>query len=210
MTAPVSAEEFPAVSESTQIITAITPIPGEVAGASRSFPGRWTNRAASVGMFVVLLTSPASTSYAEIVKPESQTSTSTGGYHVLPGRHRAQDASSQIGLTVSASVRRLRDRYGLTWDQLSKLFGVSRRAVHHWANGGRMAARHSELLGDLARTLGRLPGITMSERRDALLAPGSDGYSLYDQLRGRFKTSSMDVLAPAYTQQQILGEPDEE
>ena len=32
----------------------------------------------------------------------------------------------------------VKEHSGLTWDQLGKVFGVSRRAVHMWANGGRL------------------------------------------------------------------------
>src|SRR6266542_2454198 len=47
--------------------------------------------------------------------------------------------------SVALSVRHLYEASGLTWEQLARLFGVSRRAVHNWANGGRMTARHVEI-----------------------------------------------------------------
>ncbi|GAB1328387.1 hypothetical protein ACE1SV_27260 [Streptomyces sennicomposti] len=51
----------------------------------------------------------------------------------------------QIG--TAAEVRMLRERSGLSWQQVARLFGVSRRAVHMWAAGGRMTDHHAALLG---------------------------------------------------------------
>lgn len=71
--------------------------------------------------------------------------------------------------TTATSVSHLHDHSGLTWDQLGKLFGVSRRAVHMWASGKRMNARNTELLGELLRLVNSAPGVTVEERRAWLL-----------------------------------------
>src|SRR5262249_52956062 len=76
--------------------------------------------------------------------------------------------------------RRLHKASGLTWDQLGKLFGVSRRAVHHWANGSRMTPRNAHLLGELTRLVESLSGPGPEERRAQLLTPQDNGYSLFD------------------------------
>jgi transcriptional regulator with XRE-family HTH domain len=55
--------------------------------------------------------------------------------------------------TFAATVRELKARSGLTWDQLAGVFGVSRRAVHGWAAGARLNAQNSELLNWLRQTL---------------------------------------------------------
>lgn len=55
------------------------------------------------------------------------------------------------------TVRALKERSGLTWDQFAAMFGVSRRAVHGWASGARLNAHHSEslaLLGELVDQVG--------------------------------------------------------
>jgi DNA-binding transcriptional regulator YiaG len=84
---------------------------------------------------------------------------------------------------IAKSVQHLREDSGLTWEQLSRLFGVSRRAVHNWANGGRMTARHVEILTNLRLRISGLPTATPSETRDMLLAPGKDGQSMFTRWR---------------------------
>lgn len=105
---------------------------------------------------------------------------------------------------MSSAVRDLRESSGLTWEQLGRLFGVSRRAVHHWSNGSRMTARHAEMVGELARLVAELPVSTPTERRDILLSPGNDGYSLFDQFRARM-ARELDELAPMpFTARELL------
>lgn len=80
-------------------------------------------------------------------------------------------------------VRDLHEISGLTWEQIAKLFSVSRRAVHLWAAGKPMNAGHEELLSGLLRIAKALPGSTAAQRRSAMLRPGASGPSIYDQLR---------------------------
>jgi hypothetical protein len=47
----------------------------------------------------------------------------------------------------------LRRVSGLTWDQVARLFGVSRRSVHFWASGAPMSAAHEEHLHHLVALL---------------------------------------------------------
>ena len=46
----------------------------------------------------------------------------------------------------AASLAALRELIGLTWDQFARLFSVSRRAVHFWAERRRLAPSHEEHL----------------------------------------------------------------
>jgi len=85
-------------------------------------------------------------------------------------------SASSAGL---AEVRRLS---GLTWEQLARLFGVSRRALHFWASGRPMTAGHEERL---QRTLGALRAIdrgTASANRVLLLTVTQSGESAFDML----------------------------
>ena len=86
-------------------------------------------------------------------------------------------------VTPAAHVRYLWDASGLTGDQMARLFGVSRRAVHLWASGGRMNAAHHEQLARIIAIIDGLPGDSPARRRAALLAPRDDGMSLFDHLR---------------------------
>ena len=87
---------------------------------------------------------------------------------------------------LAEAVRSLRTESGLTWDQLGKLFGVSRRAMHLWANGGKMNAAHAEALSTILEVVRRQPGSDSTSRREALLSPGAEGRSVYDELRDHF------------------------
>lgn len=52
----------------------------------------------------------------------------------------------QEEIRISERVKRLRDRSGLTWQQLARAFGVTRRAVHAWATGQPMSTSNVERL----------------------------------------------------------------
>ena len=63
---------------------------------------------------------------------------------------------------------------GLTWDQLRRLFGVSRRALHMWAGGAQMNSRNQERLTYLEQFVSSL-GATPSKRRDRLMSSREGG-----------------------------------
>ena len=71
------------------------------------------------------------------------------------GRPATSETASPDGTPVSDRVRLLRRRTGLTWSQLATIFGVSRRAVHHWAEGGNMTAVNMARLDELCDRLDR-------------------------------------------------------
>lgn len=81
-------------------------------------------------------------------------------------RRRAADALSE-----------LRHVSGLTWDQLARLFSVSRRAVHFWASGQPMSAEKEEKLHQALAVVEQIDRGTPEETRFAILAPGQDGRS---------------------------------
>lgn len=64
----------------------------------------------------------------------------------------------------------VKERSGLTWDQLGKVFGVSRRAVHLWANGGRMNETNAEVLRRFAAEVAAHEGGSPEQTRAALIA----------------------------------------
>jgi hypothetical protein len=101
--------------------------------------------------------------------------------------------------SLQESVIRLRDLSGLTWDQLAKLFGVSRRAMHLWASGGRMNSYHAELLSRILASVSMIPADTAAQRREMILAPGADGRTIYEVLlaeRGRRRGINAPSLPP--------------
>lgn len=82
----------------------------------------------------------------------------------------------------AAQLHELREHSGLTWDQLARLFGVSRRSVHHWASGDNMNAAHQEALSFAVQFVSNMAGQTPSERKHQLLRAGPGG-SAYEELR---------------------------
>lgn len=80
-----------------------------------------------------------------------------------------------------------KEHSGLTWDQLGKVFGVSRRAVHMWATGGRLNQANAQHVRAFAAVIREvelsLAGPTPEDVRARLLHVGSDGLSVVDRLR---------------------------
>lgn len=52
--------------------------------------------------------------------------------------------------TTATSIRALHERTGLTWDEVARMFGVSRRTVHNWADGARLSSARERRLHQLA------------------------------------------------------------
>jgi hypothetical protein len=101
-------------------------------------------------------------------------------------------------VSTARMVRRIWKTSGLTGDQIARLCGVSRRAVHLWASGGLINAMHQERLSRLVAMVGTLPGRIPEQRRAALLTPGPDGRSIFDRLRSEHASGDMDISAPPW------------
>lgn len=106
--------------------------------------------------------------------------------------------------SLRESVILLRNLSGLTWEQLAKLFGVSRRAVHLWASGGRMNSYHAELLGRVLSSVSMIEADTPTQRREVILAPGPDGRTLYEALLAE-RGGQRGVNAPSVPPEQLVG-----
>lgn len=81
--------------------------------------------------------------------------------------------------TLSARVQDFKDRTGLTWSQVAALFGVSRRAVHHWVEGGNMSALNIGRLNQLSTRLSTSLHLDAAAIRPWLFAPDGNGQSRY-------------------------------
>jgi len=76
----------------------------------------------------------------------------------------------------------------LTWDQLSRLFDVSRRSLHFWASGKPSTPANEERLQRLLAVMRRIDRGSGSETRAVLVAPLRDGRLPVDLLAdGRFE-----------------------
>jgi transcriptional regulator with XRE-family HTH domain len=105
-------------------------------------------------------------------------------------------AVTVVPATLPERIQNLREASGLTWDQLGRLFGVSRRAVHLWATGGRMNGSNTEQLARLEAAVARLRSNTPDDRKLELF-DGSTGPSLYDQLRSQHASRANVVAGEA-------------
>ena len=80
----------------------------------------------------------------------------------------------------------VKEHAGLTWDQLGKVFGVSRRAVHLWSNGARLNEPNARRLRQFAALVRRLEADLGTAARPEMVRSrliDSEGLSLGDRLR---------------------------
>lgn len=100
----------------------------------------------------------------------------SGGTTVGPTDH---------GINAIAELRRLS---GLTWEQLARLFGVSRRSLHFWASGKPLTPANEERLNRMLATVRRIDRGSAAANRTLLLTADSDGHITFDLLaQGRYE-----------------------
>lgn len=96
-----------------------------------------------------------------------------------------ESVSSSFPRNFSAAIQDVRRHSGLTWQELADALGVSRRAVHHWAVGERVSARHAQLINELAALVGEYEGVAPETVRAQLLTPTRTGQSPLSAFRAR-------------------------
>ena len=121
---------------------------------------------------------------------------------VKPSTEDDRDDAATDGETVS----RLHQISGLTWEQLARVFGVSRRTLHMWAAGARMNAVNSETLHHVLARVESLGGESPDEMRTRLLRIGTDGMSLYDRLREERSSGRKAINAPQWRAAELLAD----
>ena len=99
------------------------------------------------------------------------------------------------GRPAPDAILEIRRRSGLTWEEMSDLFNVSRRSIHHWANGKPLSARHERAVRQaLAAIRGLDQGDQRGTRARLLAVDHPAGLSTFDMIReGRFD----EIMAPA-------------
>ena len=83
--------------------------------------------------------------------------------------------------SVSDRVEAFKYSSGLTWEQVARLFGVSKRAVMLWKAGGQMSAGHEERLALLLQRLSQAPTNDPVATRGWLLTVGKEGSAPYQR-----------------------------
>jgi DNA-binding transcriptional regulator YiaG len=99
--------------------------------------------------------------------------------------------------TASQLVKDFHERSGLTWDQVARMFGVSRRSVHMWVAGGKMSSANQEYLAELSRQLDLLPGTGPAERKLQILHSEGGQSSMFSQALSRHASKDDDINRPA-------------
>lgn len=79
-------------------------------------------------------------------------------------------------------VREIKEISGLTWDELGRMFGVSTRAVHHWAQGGRPNSFNDRRIRRIHSIVRATDKGEASATRNALMGLSGGQSSLYVQL----------------------------
>lgn len=143
------------------------------AGAMRGSPARET---LVLGIVMIGLgTSPS-------------TSASSGLPVELASRAARSALQTNAGATLApvdragAAIGELRRVSGLTWEQLARLFHLSRRSLHFWASGKAMSPSNEEHLQRLLAVVRRIDRGSARANRAALLAVGEAGVMPFDLL----------------------------
>ncbi|RUT03419.1 hypothetical protein DSM106972_050580 [Dulcicalothrix desertica PCC 7102] len=90
--------------------------------------------------------------------------------------------SACSGEVTRKALNELRRLSGLTWEQLAKLFNVSRRSLHFWASGQPLSHFNEENLNRLLGTIQYIDRGSASLNRSLLLKPDNNGKPLFDLL----------------------------
>lgn len=126
---------------------------------------------------------------------------------IAPVSSRVSLASTERAseLTTATLIKEMHSKSGLTWEQLSKALGVSRRSVHLWASGGRINARHVELLSELARLIDEAPVANPKSVRAWLLTSEAGRSSPLEAFKSTHRRTAPPVNTVGYTPSQLLG-----
>lgn len=87
--------------------------------------------------------------------------------------------------TTAEAVLEIRRRSGLTWDELSEIFDVSRRSVHYWANGKKMSAKKERVVHQTLVAVNHLDEGVQAKTRARILDTGISGQSPFNLLASR-------------------------
>ena len=97
--------------------------------------------------------------------------------------------------STGEAILEIRRRSGLTWQELGDLFDVSRRSVHHWANGKPVSAGNDRTIRRMLAAIRHLDRGNQLDTRALLLAVDpATGISALDLLQaGRFDDATARV-----------------
>lgn len=70
-------------------------------------------------------------------------------------RHFHED-SGPVAIGAKESILEIKRLSGLTWEELGKVFGVTRRSVHNWARGDAVTASHDAMIQAVLEKIRRI------------------------------------------------------
>jgi transcriptional regulator with XRE-family HTH domain len=187
------------------------PSTGDVCGpTSNQFRPQIAPALAAPFLMLALLTGGAApTGHTE--SPQLSQSATYGGVASRTQRAvltaQGQPVGDEEGATLpelAKSVRSLRQRSGLTWDELARIFGVTRRTLYNWSIGGQVSAANARAIADVIGSLHEIDAGDPRVTRSRLLAPTENGATLYARLIQQRRQIS-HPSAPVYSPDQLLG-----
>lgn len=115
-------------------------------------------------------------------------------------------SASSPELTQKA-LRELRRLSGLTWDQLARLFNVSRRSLHFWASGQPLSRSNEEQLNRLLGAMRYVNRGSASLNRNLLFRPDAHGSPPFDLLvAGKYEEFKRIVGSNNAPRRPLLGD----
>lgn len=96
------------------------------------------------------------------------------------------------------AIHELRKLSGLTWDQIAKLFNVSRRSLHFWASGKPLRPHSEECLGRLLSTIRFIDRGSASLNRRLLFQATEEGNTPFDLMVGGNHEQVKQILGPGH------------
>ena len=97
----------------------------------------------------------------------------------------SQVEHARAGTTTAEAILEIRRRSGLTWEELSELFEVSRRSVHHWANGKTVSAKHDREIRGVLAAIRHIDEGSQAATRGRLLTTHASEKSVFALLQAR-------------------------
>lgn len=151
-------------------------------------------------IFTRILTAPRSTTTSKEILDQNLTAASemtTSGIAI---------ASTSYPEATQKALSELRRLSGLTWEQLAKLFNVSRRSLHFWASGQPLSRFNEEHLNRLLGTIRYVDRGSASLNRSLLLRPDGNGNPRFDLLvAGKYEEFKRIVGSNNASRKPVLG-----
>ncbi len=126
---------------------------------------------------------------SHVVFPESSTCSGLGTGSFL----EEQSLTEKQNINTSRAVSDIRRISGLTWEELGRLFGVSRRSVHFWASGKPLRADNEVFLQKLLVFFLRIDRGSARDNRSAIFQ-ACDGRTPFDLISEEKFSEAENIL----------------